>query len=73
MPYGGVAFVLSLLMAILVISKHHTNMYRLFNGKESKFSFKKKEKTEETESKEETKVYTAKKKNKETKYKAKKK
>lgn len=72
-PYGGVAFILSMLMAILVISKHHTNLYRLFNGKESKFSFKKKEKTEEKA--DEPKAYKVKKKNekKETKYKVKKK
>lgn len=72
-PYGGVAFIISMLMAILVICKHHTNLYRLFNGKESKFSFKKKEKTEDEAPKDEHKVYKAKKKSKETKYKVKKK
>ena len=43
LPDWGSAFLCSFLMAVLVICKHHTNMYRLFNGKESKFSFKKKD------------------------------
>ena len=71
-PYGGFAFIFALLMAMLVICKHHTNIYRLVNGKESKFAFKKKEKTEDSQETE-TKVYTAKKKKKETKYTVKKK
>ncbi len=73
-PNGGFAFIFSMLMAILVICKHHTNLYRLANGKESKFSFKKKDKTEDAvEEDKESKVYKAKKKKKETKYKVKKK
>ena len=72
LPNWGVAFICSFLMAVLVICKHHTNMYRLFNGKESKFAFKKKDDGESAE-KTETKVYKAKKKKKETKYKVKKK
>lgn len=74
-PHGGVAFIISLIIAILVISKHHTNLYRLFNGKESKFSFKKKEKSDDDEKTQEPKVYKARKKNekKETRYKVKKK
>ena len=65
-PFGGVAFIFAFITAILVICKHHTNLYRLAHGQESKFAFKKKEK-EETE--EASKVYKAKKKKKETKYK----
>lgn len=65
----GLAFIFSLIMAILVICKHHENLWRLANGRESKFSFKKKEKTEETGEETQTKVYKAKKKKKETKYK----
>lgn len=68
-PNGGMAFVFALIMAILVICKHHENLWRLANGRESKFSFKKKEKTEESVSDGETKTYKAKKKKKETKYK----
>ena len=67
-PHWGVAFLCSFVMAVLVISKHHTNLKRLANGTESKFAFKKKEKTESAEDGE-TKVYKAKKKKKETKYK----
>lgn len=45
LPNWGYAFIFSFLMAILVICKHHTNLKRLANGQESKFSFKKKEET----------------------------
>lgn len=67
LPNWGIAFLCSFIMAILVICKHHTNLKRLANGQESKFAFKKKESfdTEETQ----TKVYKARKKKKETKYK----
>ena len=69
-PDWGCAFIFSFIMAMLVICKHHTNLRRLANGQESKFSFKKKEETEPAkESENETKVYKAKKKKKETKYK----
>ena len=54
MPYWGSAFICSFLMAVLVICKHHTNMYRLFNGKESKFAFKKKDDEKQSEEKTET-------------------
>ncbi len=78
LPFSGVAFLCSFLMALLVICKHYSNLKRLAHGKESKFSFKKSEKTlneKQNESKEDngTKVYTAKKKKKNTKYTAKKK
>ena len=39
-------FIFALLMAILVIAKHHENISRLLQGKERKFSLKKKSKTE---------------------------
>lgn len=68
-PGWGFAFVCSFLMAMLVICKHHTNLYRLAHGQESKFAFKKKEQSEDDE----PKVYKAKKKKKETKYSIKKK
>ena len=68
-PNGGWAFIFAFLMAILVICKHHSNLRRLANGTESKFAFKKKEKTEGEQEKEEPKVYKARKKKKETKYK----
>jgi len=77
LPNWGIAFICSFLMAILVICKHHANLYRLANGKETKFAFKKKDKGEESETEHETesetKVYKAKKKKKETKYKVSKK
>ncbi len=38
---SGVAFLCSFIIATLVICKHHSNLKRLFNGTESKFSFKK--------------------------------
>ncbi len=38
---SGFAFLCAFLMAILVIVKHHENISRLMQGKESKFSFKK--------------------------------
>lgn len=60
----GIGFLCAFVMAILVICKHYTNLYRLAHGEESKFSFKKK--TDEPE-----KIYTVKKKGK--KYKANKK
>ena len=71
-PNGGFAFIFAFITAILVICKHHTNLYRLAHGQESKFAFKKKE-SSESEDKGEVKVYKAKKKKKETKYKVKKK
>ena len=48
MPVSGgwFAFIVSLLMAILVIVKHHENIYRLAHGTENKFSFKKSKKSE---------------------------
>ncbi len=70
LPFSGVAFLCSFVMAVLVICKHHTNLRRLINGQESKFAFKKKEKTEDDG---EGKKYKAKKKKKETKYTVKKK
>ena len=72
LPNWGIAFICSFLMAILVICRHHTNLKRLANGQESKFSFKKKDESVSRE-KTEIKVYKAKKKCKETKYKVKKK
>lgn len=72
LPGSGLAFIFSFIMATLVICKHHTNIRRLANGEESKFSFKKKDKSEKSDESD-TKVYTAKKKKKETKYTAKKK
>ena len=71
-PNWGHAFICAFLMAILVICKHHTNLKRLANGQESKFAFKKKEDIQKA-SDTETKVYKARKKKKETKYKVKKK
>lgn len=65
-----VAFLTSFLTAILVICKHHTNLKRLANGQESKFSFKKAEKKDEGEK---PTVYKAKKKSKTNKYSIKKK
>lgn len=41
---GWFAFVCSLLMALLVILKHHENLSRLAHGTENKFSFKKSKK-----------------------------
>ena len=72
LPFSGVAFLCSFVMAALVICKHHTNIKRLVNGRENKFSFKKKDEPED-ESKETGKKYKAKKKKNETKYKVKKK
>ncbi len=72
-PNWGQAFICAFLMAILVICKHHTNLRRLANGQESKFAFKKKETDEAAEEKDEPRVYKARKKKKETKYKVKKK
>ena len=46
-PFWGVAFIISFLMALLVICKHHTNLKRLANGTESKFAFKKNKGNEE--------------------------
>lgn len=66
-PDWGYAFIFSFIMAILVICKHHTNLRRLAHGQESKFAFKKKEENKEPET--ESKVYKARKKKKETKYK----
>ncbi len=57
-----VAFICAFLTAILVICKHHTNLKRLANGQESKFSFKKKEKEENKETEDKKTVYKAKKK-----------
>lgn len=45
--FRGIAFIISFLIAALVICKHHTNLKRLANGTESKFSFKKNKSTEE--------------------------
>lgn len=64
----GLGFLCAFIMAVLVICKHHSNLHRLAHGQESKFSFKKKDKTVEPDA-----IYTVKKKNKQTKYKAKKK
>ena len=75
-PGGGIAFLCAFLMAILVICKHHTNLKRLANGTESKFSFKKSKPTsdeEKSEGKDEAQKFTAKKKNKTSKFTAKKK
>lgn len=38
---SGFAFLCAFIMALLVILKHHQNISRLMQGKESKFSFKK--------------------------------
>lgn len=43
----------ALFVGVLVIYMHRTNLYRLFNGTESKFSFRKKKSPEESKSKEE--------------------
>ena len=59
----GHGFLCAFVMAILVICKHHTNLYRLAHGQESKFSFKKKDKSEPEA------IYTVKQKKKEKKYK----
>lgn len=64
----GFAFICSFTMALIVICKHHTNLRRLANGEEKKFSFKKKDDPAEPSA-----IYTAKKKKKETKYKVNKK
>jgi len=77
-PGGGIAFICSFIMAIIVICKHHSNLKRLANGTESKFSFKKSKPTgEKTENKAEeseaSHSYTAKKKKKNQKFTAKKK
>ena len=77
-PGGGIAFVCALIMAMIVICKHHTNLRRLANGTESKFSFKKSKPTgEKAENKdgeaEDSHTYTAKKKKKNRKFTAKKK
>lgn len=42
---GWFAFICALLIAILVILKHHENISRLAHGTENKFSFKKSKKT----------------------------
>lgn len=74
LPYAGIAFLCSFLMAILVICKHHENLKRLANGKESKFSFKKSKPTDKSQAqKEEPAKYKAKKKKNNTKYTVKKK
>lgn len=74
LPYAGIAFLCSFVMAILVICKHHENLRRLANGRESKFSFKKSRPAGESEvQKEEPAKYKAKKKSKNTKYTIKKK
>lgn len=74
-PGGGIAFICAFLMAVLVICKHHTNLKRLANGTESKFSFKKSKPVDEKkeDKNEDTHSYTAKKKNKNKKFTAKKK
>ncbi len=74
-PGGGIAFICAFIMAVLVICKHHTNLKRLANGTESKFSFKKSKPTGENknEASEDTHTYTAKKKKKNQKFTAKKK
>jgi glycerol-3-phosphate acyltransferase PlsY len=43
---GWFAFIVALLIALLVILKHHENISRLAHGKENKFSFKKSKKTD---------------------------
>lgn len=73
LPNWGIAFICAFLMAVLVICKHHTNLRRLANGTESKFAFKKRDKGDDSETESEQKVYKAKKKKKETKYKVSKK
>ena len=73
LPFSGIAFLCSFLMAILVICKHHENLKRLANGRESKFSFKKSKPTTDSSEKEEPTKYKAKKKSKNTKYTVKKK
>ena len=72
LPGWGTAFVCAFLMAVLVICKHHTNLKRLANGSESKFSFKK-SKPVNDENIEASHSYTAKKKKKNQKFTAKKK
>ena len=75
-PGGGIAFICAFLMAVLVICKHHTNLKRLANGTESKFSFKKSKPAGENNDgvkSEDSHSYTAKKKNKNQKFTAKKK
>ena len=44
--YGWFAFIMALLIALLVILKHHENLSRLAHGTENKFSFKKSKKTD---------------------------
>lgn len=41
---GAVVTIVSIFIALLVISLHHANIKRLWEGKENKFSFKKKDK-----------------------------
>ena len=43
---GWFAFIVALLIALLVILKHHENISRLAHGTENKFSFKKSKKTD---------------------------
>lgn len=65
----GIPFLCAFIMAIIVICKHHTNLKRLANGQESKFAFKKSDKSQSDEQKK----YTAKKKKMNSSYKARKK
>lgn len=65
----GIPFLCSFVMATIVICKHHTNLKRLANGQESKFAFKKADKSNGDEQKK----YTAKKKKNASSYKARKK
>ena len=51
---GSIGVIFAVIMAILIVFKHWSNIKRLFNGTESKFSFKKSVKApEKNESKEE--------------------
>lgn len=76
-PGGTTAFICAFAMATIVICKHHTNLKRLVEGTESKFSFKKSKPTQnknaDLKSNEKPEVYTVKKKNKSKKYSIKKK
>jgi glycerol-3-phosphate acyltransferase PlsY len=49
LPGSGFAFICTLIMALIVILKHHENLYRLAHGSESKFSFKKSKKNDKDE------------------------
>ena len=54
-------------IALLIIIRHHANIYRLLHGQESKISFKKSEKAEKTEKSEKAQTSKSTKKNKKKK------